>query len=613
MAAATATSGLRQAGCHLLNRAACSCRHQHIACCSALTKVPGFARWESSCAPSCAPSCSPCKPLKTTYEGSCEDFLGFQCGGLERSAFVKEVKCSELDLKKHFTLIKELGEGATATVHLAVKNRTGEEVALKIIEKARLKDAQMLRNEIAIHKATDHPNILRLLEVWEDECNLYLATELCQGGDLWRHLTSNSDEYSTLAISEEQTLQWALQIVNSVLYLHKLNVVHRDLKPSNFLRATSDVGGSSSGILKLADFGVSAHCSEHHRLTRKVGTDGFIAPEILKSQPYNEKADIFSIGCILHMMLTGHPPKPKPCGDYTISKIRLRFVSQDLRELVEAMLSPEPSKRPSAQEILESPVFTRVRDQGWKDSMRLGTRILDNMYAYSSFPLLKKAALVAMVSRAESDAAFTDCIRKFMSLDSSTSALKTKDLYRALEVEMVQDMQAQVQQILRPPRGRGRRARACAAWLERQPRTIVDPAKAQQGLELFKKTLYTISEELVARIDVASDNEVSYSEWLAATADASWYTESSRIKAVFNLFDYDGDGVITREDLEKVIPHVCQKLDVNEVLLESQHRLSKRGAAGIHTEDFFILIQTHKPSKYTLQRIRSGLEDPLLP
>merc|ERR1711879_1141349 len=149
--------------------------------------------------------------------------------------------------------------------------------------------------------------------------------------------------------------------------------------------------------------------------------------------------------------------------------------------------------------------------------------MLDNMYAYSSFPLLKKAALVAMVSRAESDTHFQSSIRKFVSLESSTCTLTAGDLYRALEVEMVDDMQEEAQRLLFSQKGRSSKGRKA---LRVRPRPLEglsahdvhEMQLATQGLDSFKQHLFSKCEELVNRVDVASDNEVSYSEWLAATA-----------------------------------------------------------------------------------------------
>jgi len=566
----------------------------------------------------------------TTYEGSCEDGSWAQSkkpGGFSRSTFVTERRCTGGELRDSYEIGEELGAGATSKVYRAVKRRTGENVAVKIMSKSLVKDHQMLQNEIQIHKATDHPNILRLLEVFEDDRNLYLVTEICPGGDLSKLMNMNSDEYSAVVIPEDDATRLLQQVVNSVHYLHSQGIVHRDLKPSNFLVAGSSAAGTSAGadapssnkcILKLADFGVSAYCGEKHRLTRRVGTDGFMAPEISRNLPYDEKADIFSIGCILHMMLTGHPPKEKECGIYVTSKIRLQFVSPEMRSLVERCMDIDPEKRPSVQEIDELPLLKRMREEDWVNSARLDAQLLDQMYSYSSFPLLKKAALVAMVSRAESDSQFPSCIEKFMSLSGpSKQGVSAEDIYKALSNELVSDMERKAHRILSEPfvTEHRRLLSASAPRLRRRPRSST--GRQPQGTlrdcrERFASELRTVSEELANKISVDTMPLVSYSEWLAATVDASWYTDYRRIQATFRLFDVDGDGVISQDDLKKVMPNAFKHLDVREVLLESQH-CPTQSFSGVREKDFALLLRTHKPSKYTLRRIRDGVEDPLLP
>lgn len=581
------------------------------------------------------PRLGPKKTLKerrTTYEGSGEAVIPgvTSSSAFTRSTFVTESRVTESELWEKYSVGEELGSGATAIVYRAVKRRTDEEVAMKIIEKDRITDAKMLRNEIQIHKATDHPNVLRLLEVFEDDEKLYLVTEICRGGDLWKYLTANENEYSVQAIPEQEALQIVQQVIDSVLYLHSCGVVHRDLKPSNFIFSSSHSVNRDSGtlgrIVKLADFGVSAICGSKHRLTKRVGTDGFMAPEVMRNQPYNEKADIFSIGCILHMMLTGYPPKVKDNGEYSISKVRLRFISEEMLKLVEWFMQPKPEDRPSAWEAYQLPALMKMRSQGWANSARLDVQLLDNMYAYSSFPLLKKAALVAMVSRAESDFVFSRCIAKFMSLEQGTSGIGPEDMYKCLHAELVDDVGSQARKLVSSALGSGAdciqpkpcRLRRNPLGKRRQRREAAEAGAASpigdaaKGLERFQSDLLKVAEELVHRMDVSDSHRVSYSEWLAATVDFDWYADSQRITNIFRLFDVDSDGIISHSDLKRVLPDVFNKLEVEDVLLESQHCHTDRGV-GMRQKDFALLLQTHRPSSFTLRRMRSGMEDALRP
>jgi len=543
---------------------------------------------------------------RTTYESGTDLIAQLQklnpCrkGGFNRANFVVQGGYAE-DLKKNYCIGKLLGSGATANVFRAVNQRTGQEVAVKVICKRVVTDQQMLQNEIQIHKATDHPNILRLLETFEDETNHYLVTELCEGGDLWHHMVSNSDEYSTLHMSEDDALRLFRQAVNSVRYLHSRGIAHRDLKPGNFLFRTGSSEGETGGrLMRLTDFGVSAYCGGRHRLTRTVGTERFIAPEVLRNQPYDEKADIFSLGCILHMLITGHPPKLKADNTYATSRIRLQFASEGVRDLVARLMQPEPRHRPSAEELSQMPILQGSRTGHYEKSQRLDSHLLDQLFAYSKFPLLKKAALVAMVSRADSDADFMPMVESFMALDRGMKGgLVVSDVFEALKHELLGDLQAAVRRTL----------------AENTFGVICKPGRRQrQGVRLssrrFQDELHSDLEGLLRKIDTSGEGRIGYSEWLAATVDPAWYTAPQRIASAFRLLDVDGDGTISKEDLKKVLPDVFSKLTVEAVLQESQ--LSATQASWIREEHFALLIQTQNASSFTLRRIAQGVEDPLV-
>jgi len=126
----------------------------------------------------------------------------------------------------------------------------------------------------------------------------------------------------------------------------------------------------------------------------------------------------------------------------------------------------------------------------------------------------------------------------------------------------------------------------------------------------FNDDLRADLEQLVYKIDVSGDGYVTYSEWLAATVESSWYTDPQRIAAAFRVFDYDGDGMISASDLKTVMPDVFHKLTVDAVLQESQ--LSAKQTSWLTQEQFALLLQTQNPSFFTLKRIANGVEDPLV-
>jgi serine/threonine protein kinase len=565
---------------------------------------------------------------KTTYEGLVDTssdhlrHLSAGSSGFSRATFVagQRITC----LQEQYLLGAVLGRGATSTVYRAVSVRTRQIVAVKAIQKRFVGDTEMFLNEIQIHKAADHPNILRLLETFEDDKMLYLVTELCEHGDLSRYLefdVDNPDEGGAL-MPERDALLLFQQVVASIRYLHQRGIVHRDLKPGNFLcsglTAPSAVAGwdnpdieFKSIILKLADFGVSASCgSEKHMLTKKVGTDGFMAPEVIRSQPYNEKSDIFSIGCILHMLLTGSPPKWQG-SSYELDSSRLETVSAEVRHLVDSLLQARPEDRPSAEELSLAPLLNQPRHQLQQTSSRLDTQFLDRIYAYSSFPLLKRAAIVAMVSRAESDADFVPSIEKFMSIGrrrNMNSGINIEDIYESLVEEVSSERQCLVRQALQRESGIPRTPRRQIIGLrgDRRKRTAANALATQR----FQQDLRRDLEQLIFNIDAAG--ALSYSEWLAATVEPSWYMDPNRIAAIFGLFDQDQDGWISIGDLKGALPDVFHRLSVDDVLQESQ--LSARQSSWISKENFSRLIRTQNHSLFTLKRVAECIrDDPLLP
>lgn len=542
---------------------------------------------------------------RTTYEGADDalvESFAQRRAGISRGDFVAVATRAGETLKDKYAAGEVLGEGATATVHRAKNLRTGQTVALKAIDK-KLLDVKMQQNEIMIHKATDHPNILRLLETFEDENFYFLVAELCEGGDLKGFLEAVGTDYSVLKMQEDEALSLFLQVLASVRYLHLHGIVHRDLKPANFLCAASSLQASSgpqraSMIIKLADFGVSANCRSKHRLVKRVGTEGFMAPEVAKCLPYNEKADIFSIGCILHAMLTGKPPRIVD-GAVRLDKLRLRYVSEDMRSLISTLTEARPDDRPGIEEIVRVPIINAARQRMQAESPKLSGHLFDKICAYGSFPLLKKAAIVAMVSRAESDAEFLPLVQKFMAFGPKSSlnfAIGVHDLYGALSKELMSDSAAKVMLTL------GVRAR------RRIPRHRAKPLDGP-ATKVFQNMLLREVRQIVDKVDGNRTGVINYTEWLACTVDAEWYLDPQKVTATFRLFDFDQDGIISEDDLKTVIPMVAAGVDVDKMLKESQ--LAGVATARITEEHFALLLRTQNPSAFTLGRISRGIRDPL--
>ena len=235
---------------------------------------------------------------------------------------------------------------------------------MKQVEKSKLPDIKYFETEIKILSLLDHPNIVRLFEVFEDDKNFYLIMELCHGGNLLSRMKNNKYKEKAAAVLMEQ-------IVSAVAYCHEKGICHRDLKPQNILFCDEN----PHSPVKIVDFGISnifdpsltnlqneikEQSTSLKKMDSQIGTIYFMSPEIIKGS-YNEKCDIWSLGILLYYSLCGYPPFVGANDSQLIQSIfesKLTFpnedwknISESAKDLIKKMLSSE-KKRISAKEIM---------------------------------------------------------------------------------------------------------------------------------------------------------------------------------------------------------------------------------------------------------------------
>jgi len=201
----------------------------------------------------------------------------------------------------------------------------------------------------------DHPNIVRIEEVYESTNEIYIVQELCLGGDLFDRLDEQPDYHYT----EAQCARLVKQMLSSVRYLHSKGIIHRDLKLENFLFSSQ----KADSDLRMIDFGLSKHFELGQRHTEKVGTPYTVAPEIIRGT-YDEKSDIWSLGVITYLLLSGETPFGGLDGENLLSvkesilRAQVFFEPEDVWEnvspegrcFVKRLLHPDPEKRPTARD-----------------------------------------------------------------------------------------------------------------------------------------------------------------------------------------------------------------------------------------------------------------------
>ncbi|KAK8114095.1 Pkinase-domain-containing protein [Apiospora kogelbergensis] len=271
---------------------------------------------------------------------------------------------------------KTLGKGSAGRVRLARHSETGENVAVKILPKhgVRLTQAGSLQDidawdqskdefkrqnrmplsierEVALLKLIDHPNIMKIYDIWENRSEIYLVLEYVNHGDLFEYINEHH------CLREDETIFFFRQIISALDYCHSFNICHRDLKPENILI-------SNTGQIKVADFGMAAiHQGPTHWLQTACGSPHYAAPELVsQNRGYQgHKIDVWSAGVILYACLCGSLPFDDRDGDLKnlLKKAQIgrysepEWLSWLSRDLIRRMLQPNPDRRISIREIWE--------------------------------------------------------------------------------------------------------------------------------------------------------------------------------------------------------------------------------------------------------------------
>ncbi|KAG6812749.1 hypothetical protein H0H92_000795 [Tricholoma furcatifolium] len=262
---------------------------------------------------------------------------------------------------------RQIGSGASGRVKVARHSLTGQYAAIKIISKAALNSqvsinrmadetehAQLaIEREIVVMKLLDHPNVMRLYDVWETSTELYLILEYIQGGELFDHLCSKGK------LPLPEALSYFQQIISAMDYCHRFNIAHRDLKPENILL-------DQNFNIKIADFGMAAwQATGDGLLHTSCGSPHYAAPEVVSGSIYSgSAADIWSCGVILFALLSGKLPFDDEDGIALLTKVKIgKFefppdMNASAQDLISRMLTMEVAERIIMPDIMTHPFFT---------------------------------------------------------------------------------------------------------------------------------------------------------------------------------------------------------------------------------------------------------------
>lgn len=444
------------------------------------------------------------------------------------------------DIRFKYDFLKTIGCGNYGTVRLAcLKNRPEELVAVKTMMKEKVSTSQeMLETEIQILFSLDHPNIIRLLEVFEDAKYVHLVTEYCSGGELFDRIVAMG------RYSEHEAARLLRKILLAVNNLHHNKVCHRDLKPENFMFEDK----SATAELKLIDFGLSKFFNKfgNAEMRSLVGTPNYVAPEVLR-KVYGPKCDIWSAGVIMYTMLSGQLPFAADTlpetyelialGKYCLAAEVWRNVSPMATDLLQKLLVVDPEQRFSADEALAHPWFTQSFPNV---TLTITRKVLDSFKNY----------------RVRS---------KFLSEVYHI-------LVKYLDVNQIKDL------------------KEAFMSLDREENGFLSVEEVQQGLVStgFPMAAHEI-EEIIRNVDFKKDGRINYSEFLAATLESRVLLDDDAVWAAFNAFDVDHSGCITESNVKEALRRTGRRMSHCEV--GAMMREVGASRSGINYDQFKQLVR----------------------
>ena len=258
---------------------------------------------------------------------------------------------------------EKLGNGKFGLVKLGINKQTKEKVAIKIMNKKKMdtSDIELMRTEIEILKICQHPNIIRLYDIFENIDYIYIIMEYCPGGDLFSYL-----EKRKFQLPEVRTAIIMNKMCEAVFYFQSyFGVIHRDLKPENVLMTSSD----DDGDIRILDFGLSKISTPNEQCTEPYGTLTYCAPEIILDEPYNKEVDMWSLGVMTYLMISGRLPfnaedenkiaRQIAFGEPDFNSDCWKKVSKECINFIKRLLEKDPKKRMNIADTLKHEWFKK--------------------------------------------------------------------------------------------------------------------------------------------------------------------------------------------------------------------------------------------------------------
>ena len=434
-----------------------------------------------------------------------------------------------------------LGEGSFGKVMKAVRIGSSSEFAVKYIEKDSLNSNPMLPklmlNELTVLQKSSHPGIMNVVELLEDNDYFYIVTELLSGGELFDRIIEVG------SFSEVKAAKIIKQVLLALNYMHSQKMTHRDLKPENILLESSNIKNLD---VKIADFGFSCFFDPKEGLDLVLGSPLYMAPEIIQGRNYNEKVDIWSMGVISYMLLSGRNPFPGKTKDEVkrlickgfidMNKPAFQKVSDDAKDFISKALIMDVKKRYSAKQLLNHPWMQEMSLKFDKQLDDEGTlEVLQHLKDFSKATKFQKTIMSVLCGLKADKDELKKMKVAFMQMDTNQDG--------TLSMEEIKEAESKL-----------------------------------KGLKIGNKW-----QDVLKQCDLDGDGKIDFHEFFTAAIDHKKVLTKQNLSYAFQTFDTNGDGSIDIEEFKVALPSSStRKLSKSDM---PRGRGSKNSLAALSTKD----------------------------
>lgn len=507
-----------------------------------------------------------------------------------------------------------LGHGLSGPVRLVAHRETGRAYALKTLILDNVSDEKRLniKNEVDIYLRLDHPNIVKLLEVYEDhepfQC-VHLIMERCTGRELYDRL-SDKKKYS-----EQDAARITKEMLSAIKYLHSRNIAHRDIKLENWLFESP----KADAKLRLIDFGFSK-LYNGEPFTLITGTVYYVSPEVIKGA-YDLSCDLWSLGVVVYMLLSGRPPFYASTDAQVLSLIEQgRFsltgrnwdhISFEAKNFVLSLLKTNPSERLTAASALLHPWILHT-DHVMVEPVPIDPLVLSSLRSYAEANTLKRTTCSLIAYSLTMDE-ITDLEQQFKSLDMDNSGeIRFQDFCTILKSHLnLPPEEARVvfsrlrggeRPTSRRRRFQGNKSNSSLLSADERGEEAASSAEGGEKCVPWNENEPSVEprEDTIALDEDGIDpNEtVQFTEFLAGALQARVKLDEQRLHMVFSRLDEDDSGYIDLGNLKSVLGEQYDGTKVEDIL-------SEFGVEGkIHYDQFKASVADHPMRLDTLKQLK---------